>query len=176
MKKHYIIWLSIAILGRLIPHPANMTPMTNLCLYAGKNFPRRFAIAFSLMGILISDCLLAWIKGYPALGIWTLFNYTGFIAIIFVGTRINAQAKFLRLLSFVLISGLGFWLWTNFGTWLTSHIYPLTLSGLISCYIAALPFLRNALIGNLAWMIIIFYPMILLFNKRSKTAIFTDSN
>lgn len=156
MKKQYSIWLCIAVAGRLIPHPANMTPLTNLCLYAGKNFPRHLTLLISLIGILISDLLLAWIKGYPAFGFWTLFNYSGFVAIIFAGMLLKAQPKFLRLLSFVLISGLGFWLWTNFGTWLTSGIYPLTTAGIIRCYAAALPFLRNALLGDLVWVLVIF--------------------
>ena len=166
MKKIYCIWLCIAILGRLIPHPANMTPLTNLCLFAGNKFPRRLAILFCLIGILISECLLAWIKGYPPFGLWSLFNYSGFIVIIFAGSRLNTQPKFLRLLGFVLASGFGFWLWTNFGTWLTSHIYPLTTAVLMACYTAALPFLRNALIGDLVWMAIIFYATTVLFNSK----------
>ncbi len=42
-----------------------------------------------------------------------------------------------------------FYLYTNFGWWLLTNMYPPTWAGLIQCYIAALPFLKNQLLGNL---------------------------
>ena len=35
-------------------------------------------------------------------------------------------------------------------------MYTLTLNGLVECYVAALPFLRNALVGDLAWGLVLF--------------------
>lgn len=51
-------------------------------------------------------------------------------------------------------SAIFFYLYTNFGWWLVSNMYPHTLDGLIQCYIMGLPFFKNNLIGNL-----IFVPM-----------------
>jgi hypothetical protein len=51
-------------------------------------------------------------------------------------------------------SSVFFFLYTNFGWWLVSGMYPHTLDGLIQCYIMGLPFFKNNLIGNL-----IFVPM-----------------
>jgi hypothetical protein len=51
----------------------------------------------------------------------------------------------------ILCSSLGFWIWTNFGVWATSGLYSKTLTGLGECYIAALPFLLNSLIGDMIW-------------------------
>lgn len=53
-----------------------------------------------------------------------------------------------------IISSLFFFLYTNFGWWVMSNMYPRTLDGLIQCYIMGLPFFKNNLIGNL-----IFVPM-----------------
>ena len=41
--------------------------------------------------------------------------------------------------------------------WLASGIYPKTLVGLGSCYVAALPFLHNSLIGDMVWGLVIFW-------------------
>ncbi|MSP53081.1 MAG: hypothetical protein EXR81_02365 [Gammaproteobacteria bacterium] len=53
-------------------------------------------------------------------------------------------------------STLAYWLWTNFGTWLMSNMYSHDAAGFLDCYLAALPFLRNALIANIIY-ILIFY-------------------
>lgn len=50
------------------------------------------------------------------------------------------------------VSSLFFFLYTNFGWWLMSNMYPHTWGGLIQCYIMGLPFLKNNLIGNLIFV------------------------
>lgn len=42
-----------------------------------------------------------------------------------------------------------FFLWTNFGVWLTGSMYSRSLGGLLECYVAGLPFYRTMLLGNL---------------------------
>lgn len=42
-----------------------------------------------------------------------------------------------------------FYAWTNFGVWHIGGLYPHTMQGLVNCYVMALPFLRNQLLGNL---------------------------
>ncbi len=57
--------------------------------------------------------------------------------------------------AFIIISSVFFFLYTNFGWWLMTNMYPHTWDGLIQCYIMGLPFFKNNLIGNL-----IFVPMV----------------
>jgi hypothetical protein len=38
---------------------------------------------------------------------------------------------------------------SNFATWASWDLYPKTLNGLMECYVAALPFFRHALAGDL---------------------------
>jgi hypothetical protein len=151
-----ILWVILGVLGRLIPHLPNMTPMASLSLYAGSNL-RRGAAFISLFGTLfISDCVLAYLQGYPIFSYWSLFTYTGFAAILLFGNILKNNYKLSTVAAFLFISSLGFWLWTNFGVWLTSALYAKTVVGLGMCYLAALPFLRNELIGDLVWGLIIF--------------------
>jgi hypothetical protein len=81
--------------------------------------------------------------------------------------------------SFALIVGIGFWLRrhpgvattaaasavgsvlffvvTNFGMWATPDgFYPHTVAGLGACYVAAIPFFRNTLLGDLAYCGLLF--------------------
>ncbi len=152
-----LVWfyLTIGVLARIIPHPANFTPVTNLCMFSGSKLPKYIALPAMLLLLAISDFLLAHISGHPFLSSWSLFTYSGFAAMVLISsTKLGNNPSAKKLLTYLLSFSLGFWLWTNFGVWLTGF-YPHTVAGLISCYALALPFLRNALLGNLVWMAVI---------------------
>jgi hypothetical protein len=55
-------------------------------------------------------------------------------------------------------SSLFFWTWTNFGVWLMNDgiTYSRNLQGLLACFVAAIPFLGNALVADLAWGLLFF--------------------
>jgi len=155
-RKLAIFWVFFAVLGRLIPHLPNVTPMTSLSLFAGSKLSRlATSVTAILLALLISDIALAFLFGYPIFSYWTIFTYTGFVGVTLVGTRIkNLSYKNLPL--WLVGSTFGYWLWTNFGVWLTSDMYTKTFAGLINCYLMALPFLRSALLGDLIWGMVIF--------------------
>lgn len=152
------VWLVLGVLARLVPHPANVTPMTSISLFGGSEMGRGRALLLTLATLVVSDLLLALAMGYPAFGAWSFFNYTGFAAIVLAGSFLRGKKSAGRTIGFLLASSFGFWLWTNFGVWATgAHgMYPRTLEGLGACYVAALPFLRNAVVGDLAWGFVFF--------------------
>jgi hypothetical protein len=150
-----ILWIFIATLSRLIPHPANVTPFTNLCLLAGSQINKATAFVSMMIALILSDLLLAHIYGYSAFGAWSWFTYSGFAIVILIGTLLRNKLNKKTLLLSVASSSIIYWLWTNFGTWLITSMYAKTWTGLIACYIAALPFLRNSLLGDLGWMLVI---------------------
>ena len=49
-----------------------------------------------------------------------------------------------------------FFLVTNFGVWAFGSLYPMTWDGLIACYVAAVPFFRNTLQGDLFYTLVLF--------------------
>lgn len=156
-KVHIICFLlGVALVSRLIPHPPNFTPLIGLCLLAGRELKQITAIIILILGLIISDGLIAWLHHFPWFGSWTFFTYSGFVAAIWLGQSLRKRMPISLPIFSALISGFGFWLWTNFGVWLTSSLYPLSINGLTTCYIAALPFLRNELLGDFCWGIIIF--------------------
>lgn len=111
------------------------------------------------MALILSDALLAYLHHYPVMGAWTLFSYSGFAGVVLVGAALTAQSSLLRYLATISMASFAFWVWTNFGVWLLSGMYLHSINGLLACYIAALPFLRNALLGDLLWMVSLFYLM-----------------
>ncbi len=56
-----------------------------------------------------------------------------------------------------LTSNLFFYLWTNFGVWLLSGMYPNTAPGLLTSYINALPFLKYQIVSTLIFLPSIFF-------------------
>jgi len=146
----------VGIVGRLIPHVPNVTPLLGLSLFSGANLARWQAWLTLIITLAVSDIFLALIYGYPIFSFWSLFTYSGFIAVMFLGAYGGKVFSRWRSLLYVTAASLGFWLWTNFGVWLTSNLYVKTLSGLMQCYVMALPFLRNEIIGDLVWSVVFF--------------------
>jgi hypothetical protein len=151
-------WVILGFVARLLPLPPNMSPMTAISLFGGAQLSRKLAFLLTFTALLASDIALSALRGHEIFGPWTLFTYTGFAAMIFAGGFLKGRLTAGRTLVFLLGSTLGFWVWTNFGIWAVgAHgLYPKTFEGLVACFAAALPFLRNALIGDLAWGMVFF--------------------
>src|SRR3990167_2423736 len=136
----YILWILIGVIGRLVIHIPDVTPLTSLCLLAPTVFSKRNACFIILTILILSDVSLHF-----------LFNYSGWLFVMLLGFLFAKKSTLTRAFMFTLNASLIFWVWSDFGTWCTSSFYPHTLQGLIDCYIAALPFLRNAIVGSLLW-------------------------
>ncbi len=53
-------------------------------------------------------------------------------------------------------SSILFFVVTNFGVWAFSSLYSKTMEGLITCYVAAIPFLQNTLFGDIFYTAVLF--------------------
>jgi hypothetical protein len=148
------IWLLIGILSRVLPHFPNVTALVSLSLLAGTRFSKMQTLTLIVLTLILSDLILAYLLDYPALGSWSLFTYSGFIAIALLSSETRSNTH-LRLFGWLISFSLAFWLWTNLGTWLCSGLYAHTASGLLLCYSAALPFLRNQCLGDISWMLVL---------------------
>jgi hypothetical protein len=58
-----------------------------------------------------------------------------------------------------------FYLTTNFAMWTISEVYPRTAAGLFNCYVMGLPYLRNGLLGDLAYSGVLFGMFALLVHR-----------
>lgn len=150
-----LLWILIGTIGRFIIHIPDVTPLTSLSLLAPTVFSKRQSLFILCFTLLLSDACLHFLFHYSIFGSWTLFTYSGWIGIVFFGFYFAKQSSLPRALLLTLYASLIFWIWTNFGTWVATTIYPHTLSGLFACYIAAIPFLKNSMLGSLAWTFIL---------------------
>ena len=123
------IILILGILTRILPHIPNFTPTMALAFYLGRRYPLYAAMTFTLLMTFIADTGIAWLTHQSSiLGEWSLFTYSGILMITLTGF----QFKKSPFLVATLCSALGFWVWTNLGSWLLSpQLYPDTFFGLI---------------------------------------------
>ncbi|MFH0987689.1 MAG: DUF6580 family putative transport protein [Patescibacteria group bacterium] len=126
----------------------NFELVTTLSVLAGSLLGGVFGGAVSFLTIFFSDLYFG---NTPIF----LFTWSSFVIIGIVSSSVKRRSKdYISKVTTLGVSGvLFFYLWTNFGWWLISHMYPMNFSGLIECYTAALPFLRNQLLS-----VIIFTP------------------
>jgi hypothetical protein len=150
------ICIIIGALGRVLPHLANFSPFTNLSVFASRNLNRAMACITILFSMLVSDSILFFSFGYRPFFMYSLFTYSGFLAIAFFGKKLLPKTDGKILIFKIWLFTCGYWIWTNLGVWFVSNLYPKNLQGLFACYIAALPFLRNAFVGDAVWALIIF--------------------
>ena len=76
-----------------------------------------------------------------------------FAAIGLIGLWLRNHRGIARTVAATLAGSVLFFIVTNFGVWVSSQVtYPHTLTGLIECYAAAVPFFRNTLAGDLFYV------------------------
>jgi len=134
-----------AAFSRLLPHPVNVAPFAAMALAGGVYLDKRFALTIPIAALLITDWFIGF---YPIL----LFVYGSFIAIGFIGLWLKSHKKPLPVIGATLASSVFFFVVTNFGVWIIGpELYPRTMSGLVECYVAAIPFFRNTVVGDLVY-------------------------
>ena len=151
-KKSTQVTLTIIALGaasRLLPHPANITPLTAIALLGGASLSRRQAFLAPLAALFLSDLVLGLHGLMP-------FVYGCFLATAWLGTRLSNDRTAMRVGAACLASSVLFFVVTNFGVWLTAGMYPRSGAGLAACYAAAIPFFRNSLVGDLGFTAALF--------------------
>ena len=148
------IFLALAA-SRFIPHPPNFTSLIALSFYIPLVFGVKF-IPILIFCFIVSDIFI----GFHS----TTFFTWGSVLIIGLVTKFFKNNIFLRLIG-VVSASLIFFIFTNFGVWVLGS-YGYSYEGLITCYIAAIPFYTNTLLSTLVYSAII--ETILYFYKSNK--------
>jgi hypothetical protein len=139
-----------AAFARLIPHPTNFTPIGALALFGGASFTnKRTAFLVPLGAMLLSDLVLGFSFITPVV-------YTAFVLIACLGLWLRQRKTGSRVGLAAIAGSLLFFVLTNFGVWAIGTFYPKTWMGLADCYLAAIPFFRNTLLGNLIYSALLF--------------------
>tara|TARA_B110000008_G_scaffold243578_1_gene252722 strand:- start:322 stop:816 length:495 start_codon:yes stop_codon:yes gene_type:complete len=148
------IFLALAA-SRFIPHPPNFTSLIALSFYIPLIFGVKF-IPILIFCFVVSDFFI----GFHSI---TFFTW-GSVLIIGLITKFFKNNIFLRLIG-VVSASLIFFIFSNFGVWVLGS-YGYSYEGLITCYIAAIPFYTNTLLSTIIYSVII--ETILNFYKSNK--------
>lgn len=145
--KFFIISISIfsiLALSRFIPHPPNFTNLIALSFYVPLILGIKF-IPVMILCFALTDIIIGYHTG--TFFTWGSVFLIGLLSIYF-GKNLSIR------ISGVLLGALVFFVITNFGVW-ASGMYGYTLSGLINCFILAIPFFGYSLVSTLIYATII---------------------
>jgi hypothetical protein len=135
----------------------NFTAVGALGLFAGARLGSRAAYLVPLGAMFVADLLLL-----PKLG--SLTFHPLMTPVIYASMTLNvAIGRLFRLTSSpvwavpgALLTTAQFFVTTNLAEWAFSGLYPQTFAGLVDCFVAALPFIRGTLIGDMGYSILFF--------------------
>lgn len=142
----FVALLLLTVLSRWVSHMWNFTLLGGAFLFAGAFFKdKKIAVALMLSSLLISDMVI----GFHDQMLMVYFAYLIIVALGFLlSTEENSRLSRMKILGFSLIGSFSFYVLTNFAVWYQGVLYPVNLSGLIDCYIKAIPFYRNQLFSD----------------------------
>jgi hypothetical protein len=153
----------LAAFSRIIPHPANFSPLAAIALFGAAHFSKKWHIllipiaATWLSDLFINNVIYA--AYYPT---FTLFyegfywQYLSYLIIAIISIPLFKKVNKERVLIGALSSTIIFFLISNVGCWIGNSIYPQNFIGLMSCYAAGIPFLKGTILGDLFYSLVLF--------------------
>ena len=154
----------ILAFARLIPHPPNFTPIIAVAIVSGYFFKNiNLSLLTLLVAMLISDLFIGFYEN-------VIFVYLSLLLITFVFHKISNKINFKNLFIYGFAGSLIFFIISNFGVWALGSpgvqdiAYDKSLSGLIECYILAIPFFGNTFLST----VIFAYPAIFIYKSLVK--------
>ncbi len=82
--------------------------------------------------------------------------YGAFLLVVCLGFLLQRKRSALRIAGAALAGSVVFFVVTNFGVWAFESLYPKTAAGLLACYVAAIPFFQNTLVGDALYTAVLF--------------------
>ena len=151
----------ILAFARLIPHPPNFTPIIAVAIVSGYFFKNiNLSLLTLLVAMLISDLFIGFYENM-------IFVYISLLLITFVFHKISNKINFKNLFIYGFAGSLIFFAVSNLGVWALGSpgvydiAYERNLSGLIECYILAIPFFGNTFLSTLIFA----YPALFIYRS-----------
>lgn len=159
------ILVILAAFSRLLPHPANVSPIAAMALFGGAMFGKRilaFFVPFAAM--FVSDLIIGFHD--QMVGVYLAFGLT-----VLLGFLLQNNKSFVRVTLLSIIGSVVFFLVTNFQCWFNSTgFYSSDFGGLMTSYSAGLPFFRNTMAGDLFFNGVLFGGFYLMQQRFPKLA------
>jgi hypothetical protein len=159
---------------RLLPHAPNFTPIATIALFGGVYLDKKMAFVLPIAAMIISDIFL----GFYDLKLMAAV-YGSFLFCVIIGFWLKKHKKWHAILGGSISCGLVFFLITNFAVWIFTPWYAKTFSGIIQCYLMALPFFKNDLLGNIFYAIVLFGAFesakVIIVKKYGKSSVYSPA-
>lgn len=157
----FILW--IGIYYRLIPHPPNFSPLIPITVFSGFILPQytnKYLPYLIPLIILISSDLILGLHNQIFTVYFAFLSSVYLSRVYFKFFKVYQEKSNLKKIFHANISSLvnstWFYIFSNFGVWLTTNMYPKTMDGLIQCYVMAIPFFKNSIISSILFCTLIF--------------------
>lgn len=146
-----VLLFALGLAARLMPHPPNLVPISAIAMFAGFIFGRgALAVAIPLSAMLLGDAIIG-AYDYRVMAV----VYAALTLPVAMSWFISRVAP-VRIVVATVASSFVFFAATNMAVWYFGTLYDHTTAGLVDCYVSALPFFRNTLVGDLAWAAVLF--------------------
>ena len=163
--KFVLVLILVAAFSRIIPHPHNFTPVGGIAVFGSYFLGRKiWAFLVPLFSLWLSDLFInniiypiqypQYYEGFTLFG--SFWVYGSFLLMIPIALGLLSTFTLPRLALTGFSTASLFFLITNFGSWLNNPIYPQNFSGLLTSYVAGLPFFQNTLLGDICYLVILF--------------------
>ena len=139
----------LAISTRLLPHPPNFAAVGAVALFSGTYLNKKYALWLPLIIMVISDFII----GFHSL---IFFTWGSFILMGCIGLWIRKKKNIQNVIFGTITGSLVFFFITNFAVWAFTPMYTKTVQGLLECFVMALPFFRNSLLGDVFYVGVLF--------------------
>jgi hypothetical protein len=161
----------IVALSRLIPI-YNFSPLGAIGLFGAAYFKKKWQVfLIPIVAIWLSDVLVNNILYASYYSSFTWFyegfywQYGSYFLISLFGLYLFKKVNTTRVIVGALTATVLFFFVSNFGSWVSSPLYPKTIGGLITCLAAGIPFIKGTLLGNLIYSGVLFGSFALLQKK-----------
>ena len=153
-----ILFRFLPFLGPLnvVPHAWHFTPVAASLLFFGARGSRR-QIWVPLALFAATDVILTRFMWHYAFTWDTLVTWAWYAAILWLGTNLREKSGFWRIVLAAAASSISFFVVSNFAVWAAwPGMYPRTMTGLMACYDAAIPFFRGTAASDMFFSLALF--------------------
>ena len=157
-----IIMMTLLIISRMISDIPNFTATIALIMFTSYLIRDKFlSVLVILVSQIISDLYI---------GIYSsmFFVYGAYVFIALLSPIIMNKLSYKSVLISSLVTPTIFYIVSNFGVWITESTYPLSLDGLIMCYVAGIPFFDETLLSTVVFSVTIYAMMKLIVKEPEK--------
>ena len=139
-KIFYLIFFAIILAcARVIPHPANFTPIIASAIMGPMLIKDKFfGTSIPIIAMFLADIII----GFHS------YQIVIYLTIATISLIAPMKNRFSHLMIFSLASSIWFFIITNFAVWLAWDYYPKNIEGLIMSYTLAIPFFTNTIIST----------------------------